>query len=86
MQQAAISPSDTGDHIHWLAELAPRAISPATGRNSRPWPPPGEVEAPLPSRGQPADRLLTKNDHAGGCSVVARMSRHGPVAADTNRH
>src|SRR5450755_4554209 len=36
MQQAAISPSDTGDHIHWLAELAPRAISPATGRNSRP--------------------------------------------------
>jgi hypothetical protein len=40
----------------------------------------------LPSWGQPADRLLTKNDHAGGCSVVARMSRYGPVAAGTNRH
>lgn len=46
----------------------------------------GRVEALLPNLEHPADRSLAKNDHARGCSMVARMSRYGPVAADTNRH
>ena len=66
----------------WHHEPSPPLPGETADRNRRL----GRVEALLPSLQHPADRSLTENDHGRGCSVVARMSRYGPVAAGTNRH